>query len=885
MKCWLTMLLLMMAMLPAAACAQTNGQSGHVITVLLRGELPQLQSQAAAGRNADALHKLESIRGFSAVFPPSKARSEADLHAMERHRLTRYYQIDFSGHSMADVNALLKELEHNPLVEEAYIEPTPVSLDQGEPPRPEEPDMAAQARAPGDPPDHTGRQNYLMSPTPVDPYKLGGLNANEVRGYPGGKGEDARVISDEGDHWSYNHVDLPKPFIEHCHKELHKVGSHDTSSAGIMFSLDNGYGTIGFVPKAAAGYTKYHSECFVDLGEHLHAGDVVQVGVHYGVGPLPDPPCPGGGNCYLPVEFSDLTFDGISWLTAEKSVHVVIAAANGNLNLDDPYFEGDYDRNKRDSGAIYAGAADPMTGARAGFSEYGSRVDLFSWGRDVTTTSYSVANPTTLYTHTFNGTSSANPIIAGAVALMQSIANAEHIGPIAPKAMRQLLVDTGHPLPFPDPQRPIGVQPDLKLAVEKMLHDYGGGTHPPIATLAAPDEVESGQPFTLKAVLSNPNEQPVSYVWHTPDFVGHPGNEAEVRLEAPNVSANTRYKVAVQLSRGGHNLDLEETILVKKPFEETRPPVAVATAVPSEVTGVKQVVLSGQGSHNPDGGPLRYQWDQTGGPPARFVSGTSSEQVAAEIPVVMQNTTFTFRLIVSNSDDRTDSTTVDVTARPGAGAEPITINRWDIPEKVKSGQEFTVSVDAESALGKPLHYDWKWAGKDKPPEPGADKFIGRGANGGSSMKVEAGSFAHEVRGAYIRVVVTDDLQNKRELDPQYVVIEPKGDGGGDNCVPTDPEAGSKPAWSAGTTYNSGNVVQHNGVVWRASWYTQGAPPDKSDAFELVSKLPVPWQASRPYVGGTEVIYEGKVYKAPYWVGAGTRPGAGTWTLLREHVCP
>lgn len=54
-------------------------------------------------------------------------------------------------------------------------------------------------------------------------------------------------------------------------------------------------------------------------------------------------------------------------------------AANGYLNLDDPTLDGKFSRD-RDSGAIYAGAANPLAGTKADFSDYGSRVDLFSWG-------------------------------------------------------------------------------------------------------------------------------------------------------------------------------------------------------------------------------------------------------------------------------------------------------------------------------------------------------------------------------------------------------------------------------------------------------------------------------------------------------------------------
>lgn len=205
------------------------------------------------------------------------------------------------------------------------------------------------------------------------------------------------------------------------------------------------------------------------------------------------------------------------------------------------------------------------------------------------------------------------------------------------------------------------------------------------------------------------------------------------------------------------------------------PPVASATATPTIVTGAQTVTLDGSHSSNPNGGALRYEWVQTGGAPAVDLSNSTAAVATAAMPAVGQDSTFRFRLIVTNRDGLSASAVVDVSAHPG---------------------------------------------------------------------------------------------------------------GGDDCMPTDPEAGSKPAWNGSTAYNPGDEVQHNGVIWRASWQTIGRSPDKSDAFELVSNVPVPWDAARPYAGNNRVIYEGKIYRAQHWVGANARPGVSSvWVLQGEHTCP
>ena len=79
-----------------------------------------------------------------------------------------------------------------------------------------------------------------------------------------------------------------------------------------------------------------------------------------------------------------------------------------------------------DSGAIMVGAInDSVPHTRASFSNFGNRIDCCSWGNwSVTTTGYGAASGVSMgpqsYTNSFSGTSSASPIVVGAILLMQS---------------------------------------------------------------------------------------------------------------------------------------------------------------------------------------------------------------------------------------------------------------------------------------------------------------------------------------------------------------------------------------------------------------------------------------------------------------------------------
>ena len=178
----------------------------------------------------------------------------------------------------------------------------------------------------------------------------------------------------------------------------------------------------------------------------------------------------------IPVEVQPDVFDAIRTGT-DKGIVIIEAGANGWNDLDE-FKNKDgkkvLNRNSKDfkdSGAIMVGAGVPaVPHGRSWFSNYGSRIDVYGWGDKVDTTS---ADPNkgvkNLYTSSFNGTSSASPIIAGAAVSIQSIAK-EHLGqPYKPSELRDILSNpnTGTQSGEPDYDR-IGVLPDLKAILLKL---------------------------------------------------------------------------------------------------------------------------------------------------------------------------------------------------------------------------------------------------------------------------------------------------------------------------------------------------------------------------------------------------------------------------------
>ncbi|MEE8575979.1 MAG: S8 family serine peptidase, partial [candidate division Zixibacteria bacterium] len=171
-----------------------------------------------------------------------------------------------------------------------------------------------------------------------------------------------------------------------------------------------------------------------------------------------------------------------------NGINVVEAAGNGQENLDAAiYSVGNGGHwpflSANNSGAIIvgAGSAPPAFGgsstdrSRLWFSNYGSRLDLQGWGEDVYTTGYGdlywVEGVDVWYTSSFGGTSSASPIVASAVAILEGIYEEASGGlTVTPAMMRSILIATGSPQQagaYPISQH-IGPRPNVLAAVAQL---------------------------------------------------------------------------------------------------------------------------------------------------------------------------------------------------------------------------------------------------------------------------------------------------------------------------------------------------------------------------------------------------------------------------------
>jgi hypothetical protein len=459
---------------------------------------------SATGRNVSSIAETLSASGarMRPLFGPGAERTRsatADTALTGQPDLSLYYRVDAADEDLDDLAA---ELRGHDAVRAAYVKPpaepavlvkSPAETERERvAPRVSRPPSAGindmlplPADAPPVTPDFTGRQIYL-GPAPT------GIDAQFAWTLAGGAGAGVNIIDVEGE-WRFTHEDLlqlqggvvggtPPGDIGWRNHGTAVMGefSGDRNTIGITgicpdanvrgVSIFGGLGSAGAIRRAA------------DL---LNAGDIILIELH-----RPGPRATGVGQVgFIAMEWWPDDFDAIKYAT-NKGIVVVEAAGNGAEDLDAAVYDtpaagfpanwsNPFRRGNRDSGAILVGAGAPPPGthnrdwgpdrSRLDFSNYGSAVDVQGWGREVTTTGYGDLQPgvteDTWYTDQFSGTSSASPIVVGALGCVQGNLRAGGGQPLNPAAARNLLRTTGS-VQQDAPGRPvaqrIGNRPDLR---------------------------------------------------------------------------------------------------------------------------------------------------------------------------------------------------------------------------------------------------------------------------------------------------------------------------------------------------------------------------------------------------------------------------------------
>ncbi|MFQ6394174.1 S8 family peptidase [Nocardia sp. KC 131] len=392
----------------------------------------------------------------------------------------------FSVHGVADLEAVAARLRADDSVAAAYIKPP------AEPPIAPPVDVSVHAApsladAPPVTPNFEVRQGYLDAAPQ-------GVDARWAWTRPGGRGTGIRIVDVEGA-WRFTHEDL----LDNQGGVIGGTPStdigwrdHGTAVAGEISGDMNAFGITGIAPEASIRAVSIFggagsASAIRTAADALSAGDIILLELHR-PGPRFDYAGRPDQRGYVAIEWWPDDNAAIRYAIG-RGVIVVEAGGNGGENLDDALYDirpADFPVSWRnpfrgaaaDSGAIVVGAGAPPPGlhgrdhgparSRLAFSNYGSRIDVQGWGREVTTTGYGDlqggADEDLWYTDVFSGTSSASPIIVGTVASYQGM-SAAGTGRKTPAQVRARLRETGSPqtdAPLRPATQRIGALPDLR---------------------------------------------------------------------------------------------------------------------------------------------------------------------------------------------------------------------------------------------------------------------------------------------------------------------------------------------------------------------------------------------------------------------------------------
>ncbi len=366
------------------------------------------------------------------------------------HSLNQYWRIDLRELTKTQINQALELLNDLQEIDHAWLEPVYT---------------LPAVNAANDP--YNVTQGYQDSAPD-------GIDARWMWTQPSGEGAGVGIVDLEGG-WRVTHEDLvaKSPTLIYGTQYASWM-DHGTAVLGEIAASDNTVGVVGSAPSVSsvrmssiydAMGVQHVTDALVAAIAAMSAGEILLIELQTG---------------FKPIEITDANLDAIR-LASALGIIVVEAAGNGNTDLDAWTTAGGLHRLNRtsadfvDSGSIMVGAAvSSVPHDRWAYSNYGSRIDCFAWGENVTSTGYGDlddggGNADLEYTNTFQGTSSASPIIVSAAALVQSRYMSISGSILSPMQMRQLLSNpaTGT-AQGAGVAGAIGVMPNLALIVPSM---------------------------------------------------------------------------------------------------------------------------------------------------------------------------------------------------------------------------------------------------------------------------------------------------------------------------------------------------------------------------------------------------------------------------------
>jgi hypothetical protein len=197
---------------------------------------------------------------------------------------------------------------------------------------------------------------------------------------------------------------------------------------------------------------------------------------------------------------------------------------------------------------------------------------------------------------------------------------------------------------------------------------------PPTATILTENTaIAAGAEVNLAGVATDPEGEITDIYWTQISGIGGSlgtpttdGSQSFITFTTPTVTEAETVVVRMTAIDGDNDFDTDDLFIQVYPPADGPPPNIPPTARTTEnqrVTAGELVYLADLGSGDADGRVVGYRWEQVGGPEVELL-GAETTLGSFMAPDVTENQLLTFRLIVTDDDDATDSRQLRVVVTP-----------------------------------------------------------------------------------------------------------------------------------------------------------------------------------------------------------------------------
>ena len=289
----------------------------------------------------------------------------------------------------------------------------------------------------------------------------------------------------------------------------------------------------------------------------------------------------------------------------------------------------------------------------------------------------------------------------------------------------------------------------------------------------------------------------------------------------------------------------------------TTPPVNKAPIAnagrPQKVTGPTDVSLNGGLSRDPENKALTYAWSQTSGPNVAL-EDVDRVQASFHLPATDTDTIYEFLLTVTDPEglDANASSLVTNMA-PKANRPPEVL--LDANVSVDSAKQVTITANASDPDGDSLMYNWTVP---------ADLVVTGDMS--EALVVTAPNVTEDVSYTLTLLVSDGSLDVSAQTVLTVKAATPSG------CDIIDPDAGNYQDWLPTKVYNTGDIVSHQCLVWKAKYWTRGNEPSvTAQQWLLQSGVGSIWYVGVVYNGGDKTTHNNHTWQAKWWT-KGDEPG-------------